>query len=65
MSDLVKEISDLRVEVAELKGLINRLITPSMMISVKEKSRVMREALASGDPKKIRAARKLLLQKSP
>lgn len=65
MSDLVKEISDLRVEVAELKGLINRLITPSMMISVKEKSRVMREALASEDPKKIRAARKLLLQKSP
>lgn len=62
MSDLTKEISSLRDEVAELKQLIAQLVAPSAMMSVREKSRAMREARASGDPQKIRAARQLLLQ---
>lgn len=60
MSDIVREITTLRGEVAELKELILRLVGPATTMPTIDKARLIREAHASGDAAKIRKAHKLI-----
>lgn len=54
----VAALSSLRKEVAELTALVSEMVSPSETLAIAEKSRIIREAHASGDPRKIRMANK-------
>ncbi len=53
MNDILTEITSLRSEVHELKGMLEQLLNPASALSIAEKARMIREAHESGDRKKI------------
>ena len=65
MVDVARELQGLRGEVAELKTLILKLVSPATHISVAEKARLIVEAHASGDPSQIRKANKRINSVKP
>lgn len=57
-ADLAAEIRLLRKEVAALAAMISEMVLPSETLAIAEKTRIIREAHASGDRAKIRLANK-------
>lgn len=53
---VAKELELLRKEIAALRQDISTVLTPAETLSIAEKARILREAHASGDRRKIREA---------
>lgn len=53
---VASELKLLRQEIADLRKEIGEVLTPNQTLSVIEKARILREAHASGDRRKIREA---------
>ncbi len=62
INSLAVQIEQMVMEISELKSLIKQFVAPATTLSIAEKARIMREAHASGDRKKIMAATKLINQ---
>jgi hypothetical protein len=56
MDAVAQEIAALRQEIAALRQDLGAMLAPAETLSVIEKARIIREAHASGDRRKIRAA---------
>lgn len=61
--DLATEVAELRREIAELTRLITNMVSPATSLSIAEKSRLIREAHASGNKATIRKTTKLINSK--
>ncbi|HBG18831.1 MAG TPA: hypothetical protein DDY32_06020 [Desulfobulbaceae bacterium] len=57
---MTEEIRLLRAEVTALRELVCEWVRPSETLSIAEKSKILREAHASGDRARIRKANKLI-----
>lgn len=50
------EIAALRADIAELKDMVSKLISPAAHFTASEKAKILKEAQRSGDRKKLREA---------